>query len=73
MKALMKDLQAFSDKEERRYIHLVYGGISDNLGVRSMVNGMMILSRLRKQTETHKVHDIKTPRFFVFILRRLLN
>lgn len=36
--ALIDNLDSYQDKEERRYIHLVDGGITDNLGIRNLSN-----------------------------------
>ena len=35
---LLDDLESLRDAERRRYIHLVDGGISDNLGLRAMID-----------------------------------
>jgi NTE family protein len=36
--SLVEGLRSYRDVEERKYIHLVDGGISDNLGLRSMID-----------------------------------
>jgi NTE family protein len=35
---LIENFDSYRDKEDRRYIHLVDGGISDNLGIRTLTN-----------------------------------
>ena len=40
---LVSALDSYLDKEHRRYIHLVDGGISDNLGVRTAYDRVLIL------------------------------
>ena len=34
----LQELQAFADREQRRYIHLVDGGVSDNVGMRGVLD-----------------------------------
>lgn len=36
MSLVINKLESFSDKEQRKYIHLVDGGITDNLGLRAL-------------------------------------
>jgi NTE family protein len=36
--AVIKNLDSYKNKEDRRYIHLVDGGITDNLGIRTLTN-----------------------------------
>jgi NTE family protein len=43
LKELVYGMDSYLDKEQRRYIHLVDGGISDNLGVRSAHERVHIL------------------------------
>jgi NTE family protein len=40
--ALIESYDSYKDKEERRYIHLVDGGITDNIGIRNLHNFMEI-------------------------------
>ena len=40
---LVKNFDSYRDKEDRRYIHLVDGGITDNLGIRTLTNHMEAL------------------------------
>ena len=39
-------MQGYLDAERRRYIHLVDGGISDNLGVRAFLDTMITVGAL---------------------------
>ena len=34
----LEELQAFADRDQRRYIHLVDGGVSDNVGMRGVLD-----------------------------------
>ena len=34
----LQELQAFADREQRRYLHLVDGGVSDNVGMRGVLD-----------------------------------
>ena len=38
LKPVIEGLQTYQDKQQRQYVHFVDGGITDNLGLRSMYN-----------------------------------
>ena len=40
-----RELQGFLDGKERPYVHLVDGGVSDNLGIRAVLDGIMNIER----------------------------
>ena len=48
----LKEAQAYSDSVHRPYIHLVDGGISDNVGMRGVLDALQLLEAL---------HDIGVP------------
>ncbi len=59
---LYEGLRSYSDKRNRKYIHFVDGGITDNLGLQAMsdviaVSGgpAALLSKLRKKAPSHVV------------------
>jgi len=43
----------------RPYLHLVDGGISDNLGVRSVVESMEVIERVKRYREGVGIHDLR--------------
>ena len=47
----MTGLDSYRDKERRRYIHLIDGGVSDNLGVRSAYERVHILGGARQASK----------------------
>ena len=51
LEELVSGLDSYLDKENRRYIHLVDGGISDNLGVRSAYERVHILGGARQASQ----------------------
>jgi NTE family protein len=51
LRELVSGLDSYLDKEDRRYIHLVDGGISDNLGVRSGYERVHILGGAQQASE----------------------
>ncbi len=45
---LVENLRSYRDAEQRPYIHLVDGGISDNLGLRSMIDRLAGMEEARR-------------------------
>jgi NTE family protein len=60
----LKGLQSYSDKESRKYIHFVDGGITDNMGLRAMTDVVAIAGGPREMVNT--IHR-KIPRNVVFL------
>jgi NTE family protein len=65
----LKEAQAYGDGVHRPYIHLVDGGVSDNVGMRSVLDALQLLESL---------HDVGLPtpldhtrRIIVFIVNSL--
>ncbi|MGW8193741.1 MAG: patatin-like phospholipase family protein [Desulforhopalus sp.] len=59
---ILKGLQSYKDKENRKYIHFVDGGITDNMGLRAMTDVITIsggpgamLSKMERKTPSHVV------------------
>lgn len=66
MKAYFQALATFQDKEDRQYIHLVDGGISDNLGIRPMIRRIVLLNELWKDMNPGNAFHM--PKDFVMIV-----
>lgn len=47
-----RELKSFGDSHSRPYIHLVDGGVSDNLGLRAILDGMLVKEVENKATAT---------------------
>jgi NTE family protein len=47
----LQELQAFADREQRRYIHLVDGGVSDNVGMRGVLDVLSTFEALHAAGE----------------------
>jgi len=65
IRQIIKDLLSYENKEQRRYIHLVDGGISDNLGIRSMVDRMDVLGVARRKANRIA---LKVPSYIVVLI-----
>jgi len=59
---LLEGLQSYNDKENRRYIHFVDGGITDNMGLLAMTDVIAIsggpnqmISRMQRKLPSHVV------------------
>lgn len=59
---ILKGLQSYSDKESRKYVHFVDGGITDNMGLRAMTDIVAIsggigamFSKMDRKTPSHVV------------------
>ena len=61
---LYKGLQTYSDKENRKYIHFVDGGITDNMGLRAMSDVVQLNGGLKRYLERE---HIRIPRTIVLI------
>lgn len=68
IQTLAKDLSTYAEKDRRKYIHLVDGGIADNLGLRSMLYRLFLLNQIQKKMDTAKADPITMPTNFVIIL-----
>ncbi len=58
---LLKAVDSYGNKQERKYIHLVDGGITDNLGIRTLFDRVTMLggtSRAGRQLKSNKVDKI---------------
>ena len=68
LQTLANDILSYTDKERRKYIHLVDGGISDNLGIRAMVYRLLLLNEVNKESESIKADSTKLPKNIVVIV-----
>lgn len=58
---LANDLKVYSDSEKKPYIHLVDGGVSDNLGLRALLDRIILSASLPgsiKGTAFEKAHKV---------------
>ena len=61
--------EAFGDSVNRPYLHLVDGGVSDNVGMRAVLDSLEILEALHEAGERSPFDDAK--RIIVFIVNSL--
>ena len=61
---IVGDLASYSNKEQRRYVHLVDGGITDNLGLRAVYE---IVEAMGGSRELARKTALKPTRRFVLI------
>jgi NTE family protein len=64
-----KEMQSFQDSASRPYIHLVDGGLADNLGLRSVLEVMETLENARALGRRTRLDDVR--RIAVFIVNSL--
>ena len=65
----LQELQAFADREHRPYLHLVDGGVSDNVGMRGVLDVLSTFEALHaagRQTPYDHVRNI-----FIFVVNSL--
>jgi len=56
---------AYLDQEKKPFMHLVDGGISDNLGLRAIIDRVMIQGGLRDTLETSRLEKTRRVAFIV--------
>lgn len=61
---LLEGLESYKDKENRKYIHFVDGGITDNMGLRAFVD---VVAASGGPQELMKKLDRKIPKHIVFL------
>jgi len=61
---VVKGLESYFDKEGHKYAHFVDGGITDNLGLRSIFDITKLLGGAKI---TNKIFDIKAPKRLIVI------
>jgi NTE family protein len=65
----LKDLQAYGDGVHRPYLHLVDGGVSDNVGMRAVLDALEISQALHEAGAPTPLDDAR--RIIVFIVNSL--
>ncbi len=65
----LKSNRAFGDSVNRPYLHLVDGGVSDNVGMRSVLDTLEIFQALHEAGQPTPVDNVK--RIIVFIVNSL--
>ena len=61
---ILKGLQSYSDKENRKYVHFVDGGITDNMGLRAMTDVVAVSGGVSAMIS--KIHR-EIPHHIVFL------
>ena len=64
-----KEMQSFQDSANRQYIHLVDGGLADNLGMRSVLEVMETIENARASGRRTRLDD--TRRIVIFVVNSL--
>jgi NTE family protein len=64
LSALVSAIDSYQEKKQRPYIHLVDGGITDNLGIRALYDRVELLGGARKATKALK----NVPDYLVVIV-----
>jgi len=68
IRVLAKDISSYLEKDRRKYIHLVDGGIADNLGFRSIFSHILLRGNAGKKSGGVETDPVKLPRHFVMIV-----
>jgi NTE family protein len=64
MQQMVNDIDSLLDKDQRHYVHLVDGGITDNLGLRALYELFTLSGGVK---ETLRIHHKKAPSRLVII------
>ena len=65
----IRNVQAYGDGARRPYIHLVDGGVSDNVGMRGVLDALEVLQTLQEAGFTSSLDNAK--RIIVFVVNSL--
>ncbi len=65
----LRDLEAYTDSVHRPYIHLVDGGVSDNLGMRGVLDALDLLEALHDEGLPTPLDHVR--RIIVFVVNSL--
>ncbi len=65
----LQELQAFANREERPYLHLVDGGVSDNVGMRGVLDVLSTFEALHAAGEKTPYDHVRNV--FVFVVNSL--
>jgi NTE family protein len=62
---LAEEVQIFMDSEKKPYFHLMDGGLSDNLGLRAAVDGVLLLGDIWTTLKVVKMEGVRKIAFIV--------
>lgn len=65
----LKEMQAFADREHRPYLHLVDGGVSDNVGMRGVLDVLSTFEALHAAGQKTPYDHVRN--IFVFVVNSL--
>jgi len=65
----LKEMDAFQDSRNRPYLHLVDGGLADNLGMRGVLEALEELEAARQLRKRTRLDDVR--RLVVFVVNSL--
>ncbi|MEO8506509.1 MAG: patatin-like phospholipase family protein, partial [Betaproteobacteria bacterium] len=65
----LQELQAFADRNERPYLHLVDGGVSDNVGMRGVLDVLSTFEALHALGEKTPYDHVRNA--FIFVVNSL--
>jgi len=65
----LQELQAFADREHRPYLHLVDGGVSDNVGMRGVLDVLSTFEALHAAGEPTPYDRVRN--IFIFVVNSL--
>ena len=65
----LQELEAFADRENRPYLHLVDGGVSDNVGMRGVLDVLSTFEALHAAGQTTPYDHVRN--IFIFVVNSL--
>ena len=65
----LQELQAFADREHRPYLHLVDGGVSDNIGMRGVLDMLSTFEALHAAGQKTRYDHVRNV--FIFVVNSL--
>ncbi|MFO1303225.1 MAG: patatin-like phospholipase family protein [Burkholderiales bacterium] len=65
----LRDMQSYSDSKARPYIHLVDGGVSDNVGMRGVLDALQLLEALHGEGQPTPLDNVR--KIVVFVVNSL--
>ncbi|MFO1396738.1 MAG: patatin-like phospholipase family protein [Burkholderiales bacterium] len=65
----LQELQAFADRTQRPYLHLVDGGVSDNVGMRGVLDVLSTFEALHAAGQTTPYDHVRN--IFIFVVNSL--
>ena len=64
-RALVEDFRPFMDSQEKPYIHLLDGGLADNLGLRAAIDSILLTGDIWTALERNNIENVRKIVFII--------